>query len=473
MRIDNYFIKPLLVLLIAILPISCTDNFEEININPNGPTEIPAGLMTTSLVNQTMNLVLSVTIGGDMGHCWAQHWSKVIVNDEERYIPRGTAIERVWSTLYTESGTSALTMYNLARTENNRNLMGVALVMHAYAFGVLTDVFGDIPYSEALRAEAGLNSPVYDTQESIYNALLDSLDKADSYLMADGGEINPTSDILYGGDYLGWKKFANSLKFRMLMRISSKRDVSAELTALLNRTMFTGNNDEAKLVYLAGRPSVNPIWDQVVFRNRQEYRLCEKMIEYLRDRNDPRLGAYAEKNEAGDYRGKPSGLLNLPNEEWSYDNVSGIGDFYLQPETPGVFMSYAQLELLKSEAATKGFIAGNAATFYIKGVTANILYNGGTIEDAASFLANVPYSGLQQVAEQMWVALFGQGIEAWTEQRRTGFPVLAPAIGGVINEIPSRYTYPQSEQSLNNANRQDALSRQGEDMLTTKVWWDK
>ena len=130
----------------------------------------------------------------------------------------------------------------------------------------------------------------------------------------------------------------------------------------------------------------------IVFGNRAEFKTCEILVSYLTDRNDPRLSAYIGLNADGVYRGKPAGLLNLPSEEWGYENVSPIGDFYLQPETPGVFMSYAQLELLKSEAATKGYITSDAATHYNNGVTASIMYSGGTAAEAAAYVANVAYS---------------------------------------------------------------------------------
>lgn len=311
MKITNYFKISGFVLLVAIVVTSCTKDFEEINTNPNGPVTVPAGLLTTRLVNQTMDQLLSTFVGGDMGHCWAQQWSKVQYNDEERYTPRGSVINGVWNTFYAGSGTSALTMYNLAKAEDNKNLMGVALVMHAYAFGILTDVFGDVPYSEALQATGGINNPVYDTQESIYAALLDSLDAADSYLSADGGEITASSDILYGGDYMGWKKFANSLKFRMLMRISGVQNVSADLSALMSKPMFTSLDDEAKLVYLSARPSVNPQYNTIVFGNRAEFKTCEVMVEYLRDRNDPRLTVYVGENADGILRGKPAGWKSV------------------------------------------------------------------------------------------------------------------------------------------------------------------
>ena len=129
-----------------------------------------------------------------------------------------------------------------------------------------------------------------------------------------------------------------------------------------------------------------------------------------------------------------------------------------------------------AEAAHKGYISGSAETYYQNGVSASFAANGLSQADAAAYLAQgtVAYTqatGLQKIAEQNWLGLFCQGIEAWTEWRRTGYPALQPAIEAVINEIPSRFTYPSIEQSVNKANYDAAVSGQGADLLTTKVWW--
>lgn len=469
-----------LVLLVAIVITSCTKNFEEINTNNNGPVTVPAGLLTSSILERTMDRMLSSFVGGDMGQCWAQQWGKVQYNDEARYIPRGSVLGIIWDDLYAGTLTDVQAMYDLAKGEGNDNLMGVSLVMHAYTFGVLTDMYGDIPYSEAISANAGINSPAYDSQESIYNALLDSLDRA-VVLLSSSDEITAGSDIMYSGSSANWQKFANSLKFRMLMRISGAQNVSADLQALVNGgNMFGSNADEAKLVYLESNPNANPQWNTIVFGTREEFKIGATMVDKLIADGDPRLAVYAEVNDAGIYRGKVAGFANVPNAEWSYENVSPVGSFYVQPETPGVFMSYSELNFLMAEAAQKGLIAGGstaARDFYNEGITANFLYNGLTAADAGAMIGGalnyVPGSGLQQIAEQNWVALYSQGVEAWSEQRRTGFPVLTPAAEGSINAIPSRYTYPPSEQSLNKTNWSAAVAAQGEDALTTKVWWNK
>ena len=460
-----------------VLFMGCDKDFEEINNNPNDPIAVPSGLLTADVVFNAGNTLYSTFVGGDMGSCWAQHWGKVQYNDEERYQPRGSVIEvTVWKTIYEDVISDAKTMQNLAVAEGNENMQGVALVMQAYGYSLLTDVFGSIPFSEAIRADEGIFSPKYDTQEEVYTGILAMLDEANSLFSADGGTILANSDILYGGDYSKWQKFANSLKFRSLMRISGKVNVASQLQALTSQPMFSSNSDEAKLIYLANDPSANPIFETIVFGNRAEFKVNSVMVDMMAGINDPRLPIYAAPNEDGEIRGKPAGIENVPNDDYNYSNVSPIGSAYLQATAPGYFLSYSELQFLMAEAAHKGYISGSAETYYQNGVSASFAANGLNQADAAAYLAQgtVAYTqatGLQKIAEQNWLGLFCQGIEAWTEWRRTGYPALQPAIEAVINEIPSRFTYPSIEQSVNKANYDAAVSGQGADLLTTKVWW--
>lgn len=457
--------------------LGCDKDFEDINNNPNDPIAVPSGLLTADVVFNAANSLYSTFVGGDMGAEWAQHWAKVQYNDEERYQPRGSVIEAtVWKTYYEDVVSDARTIQRLAETEGNANMQGVGLVMQAYGFSVLTDVFGDIPFSEAIRADEGIFSPKYDRQEDVYNGILAMLDQANDLFAADGGTITAGSDILYGGNYTKWQKFANSLKFRCLMRISGKVNVSTQLQALMSRPMFTSNADEAKLIYLSANPSANPIYETVVFGNRGEFKVNSKLVDMLESLNDPRLPVYAGLNADGEYRGKPAGIENVPNDDYNYNNVSPIGSFYLQPTAPGYFMSFAELSFLMAEAAQKGYISGSAATYYNQAISASFAANGLSQADADAYLAQGlvaynPANGLQQIAEQNWLGLYCQGVEAWTEWRRTRYPVLQPAIEAVIDEIPSRYTYPSIEQSVNKANYDAAVATQGADVLTTKVWW--
>lgn len=466
----------LVLFMVSLVFVSCDKGFEELNENPNDPITVPSKLILPNTIRITQNIMNSTFVGGDMGACWAQQFAKVQYNDEARYIPRTSVIQNtVWGSMYVNVVADSKKMQTLAEAEENNNMQGVALVMQAYAYTVLTDVFGMIPFSEALAGEEGTFSPVYDSQQDVYAGIVAMLDQANTLL--DGtGVIDETSDILYGGDYTGWKKMANSLKFRALMRISAKQDVSADLQDIVNnRMVFTSNADESKLIYLSNDPNANPLYESVVFGTRGEWKVNSVLVDMLAGYSDPRLPVMAQVNDAGEYRGKPAGLQDIPSQEYSYANVSPLGLLYLEAEAPGYFMSYAELQFLMAEAAQKGFITGDAATFYNEGVRSSFERNG-VSADYDAYIANplVAYQagdGLRRIGEQKWLSLFGQGVEAWTEWRRTGFPTLSPALEADLNEIPSRYTYPSNAQSLNGANYSAALSAQGEDLLTTKVWW--
>lgn len=475
----NNIIKSLIYSFIVFGLINCDGDFEEVNENPNDPATAPSGLLMADPIFLATNQLYSNFVGGDMGSCWAQQWSKVQYNDEERYIPRTAVIQAVWDVLYEDLASDAKKIYEIAQTEENTNMQGVAKIMQAYAFSVLTDIYGDIPVTEALQAENGLSQPVYDEQSVVYDTIISYLDAADLLLASGTGDIGTsdgTSDLIYGGDATLWRKFANSLKFRVLMRMSDMEDVSADLQALVNSEMlFSSNDDEAKLIYLDNDPSANPIYENIVFGARGEFKVSDLLVDMLTTNGDPRLTVYVGTSDEGELRGKPAGMSDVPNAEYNYQNVSPIGDAYLEPTAPGFWMSYAQLNFLLAEATIKGYITGNTAQSYFQaGINASLTDVNNNLASGAytETLSTDTNTALQQIAEQEWLALFCQGVEAWIEQRRTGYPVLTPAIDGVLDEIPSRYTYPSGEQSLNAANYTAAVESQGIDLLTTKMWWD-
>lgn len=197
------------------------------------------------------------------------------------------------------------------------------------------------------------------------------------------------------------------------------------------------------------------------------------LVDRLIADEDPRLEVYVGVNDAGEYRGKPSGYVDVPNEDYNYANVSPLGDFYLRPELPGFFMSNSELKFLMAEAATKNLISGDANQYFIEGINASMEFNevDGSEYVSGKFLQSNTAIALQQIAEQNWVGLYTQGIEAWTEWRRTGYPILTPAFEADLTEIPSRYNYPAIENSINKTSVDAAVAAQGPDNLTTKIWW--
>ncbi len=459
-----------------LVSVGCDSDFEEMNQDPNNPLAVPADLLIPGIARGAQNESYSTFTGGDMGACWSQQFAKVQYNDEERYIPRQSVISRVWNTYYAVVIADADAMYNIAEAEGNNNMMGVALTLQAYGYAFLTDVYGDIPFSEAITADEGNIKPAYDTQADVYAGIFTMLDNAIA-LLGTGGAINATNDVVYGGDANLWKKFASSLKFRALMRASGKIDVASQLQALVTAgNLFSSNAEDAKLVYLGADPSANPLYESIVFGTRGEWKINSEMVDWLAFDADPRLAVYAGLNDADEYRGKPSGYADVPNDTYNYTNVSALGDFYLRPELPGFFMSNSELKFLMAEAATHGWISGVANAYFVEAITASLDFNEVPAPDAAAFLADKFLQSnqalaLEQIGRQNWVALFSQGVESWNEWRRTGYPALSPAFEADLNEIPSRYNYPTSEGSINKANYDAAVANQGADNLTTPVWW--
>ncbi|MBT1689622.1 SusD/RagB family nutrient-binding outer membrane lipoprotein [Dawidia soli] len=474
--------------LTAILATACTGDFEEVNENPNGPVVIPSHLHLPAMIEQTADIVYDMFNSGDMGETWIQHWAKVQYNEEERYNPRVTSINNWWDQLYARPLMDSKKMYLAAIDEQNNVTKGVALIWQTYVFSLLTDTFGDVPYSGALQAEEGKTLPMYDKQEDIYPAMVDSLEAAVGYL-AGPGTLPAAQDILYGGDVAKWEKFANSLRVRLLMRMSGKVDVGAELQAIVNGgAIFSSNADNSQLNYRETNPNANPVWNNVVFTNRLEWRINETLVTLMDGLSDPRLPVYAQPNDGGEIRGAAPGINNPTVNGYDYANTSMLGEYFLRPNTPGVFMDYAELNFLLAEAAKRSLIGGGdatAASYYNAGVTASFdTFKGFKNEDGsvvnlvpADYLAipAVAYdaaNGLNKIYTQKYIALYFQGIEAFSEWRRTKVPALSPAIDPIgINQIPSRYIYPSNEQTLNATNYQTAVDNMKGDLLTSKVWW--
>jgi hypothetical protein len=238
---------------------------------------------------------------------------------------------------------------------------------------------------------------------------------------------------------------------------------------------FTSNGDNAQLNYVG-----DGTWDYPIFayeRSRDDHAVSATMIDTLQSLSDPRLPLYARKNVYDTYAGAPNGYDNPP---YPRDSISRIGEPFASATTPAVIMSYAEVLFLEAEAAERGWISADAGELYNQAITANMQWNGIAQGDIDAYLAQteVAYAGgadgLRQIALQKWIALYGNGPEAYTEWRRTGYPELhagPDAVNGGV--IPVRLPYPSVEQALNGANLSQAVSNQGGASLNDPLWWDK
>ncbi|MDQ3402225.1 MAG: SusD/RagB family nutrient-binding outer membrane lipoprotein [Actinomycetota bacterium] len=471
--------KTTAVLALALAVSACDEGLTELNENPNAPTAVSAQFILPQAQKAVVDRALGSNFGMTLTDLWVQHLSKVQYIDEDRYELRPQTIEAHFRGFYQGPLIDFEEIVRQGEEAKNPNWVAVATIMQAYTFGVMTDVWGDIPFSEALKGREDVNTPKYDTQKDIYYGLLADL-KASSDMIQPSGAAFGSADIIYGSDMAAWKRFANSLRMRLAMRLSEGDAAKgrAEFAAAFQAGGFTSNAHNAQLNYKGGKPDQNPRF--VFFETRYDHTISRTIVDTLKSFNDPRLAVYATPvpGTTSTYRGMPNGLSNDHGINFG-TALSSIGDYFLAATAPAVMMSYAEVLFLQAEAAQRGWISASASGLYNQAITASMQQYGVSAAAISTYLAQprVQYSaatGLRQIALQKWIALFGNGPEAFAEYRRTGLPQLTPGPANTNGgKVPSRVPYPGFEQSFNKENLEFAVARNGGMTLNDPVWWDK
>jgi hypothetical protein len=354
--------------------------------------------------------------------------------------------------------------------------------LNAWLYSLLSDSFGDVPKSEAVQGDQGVYQPVFDTQEEIYKTIIADLEKANTLYNTSKPMIFGT-DILYANNVSNWRKFTNSLRLRLLLRVSKRTEINAFVKMAeiidnpLTNPVFTSNADAAILKITGVVPNVSP-WGRAIdfttFRASGGF-----FIDNLNDFVDPRLARWNSQSRTSDgktntgYKGIPSGYSG-PESQFTYLPSNFLVALATAPMT-SVIMSYAEVELIKAELAQKGKITGSAATFYQNGVKASVEQWGAVLPANYFLNAKAAYNGtLERIMLQKYYALFFNDYQQWFEYRRTGFPVLPKGAGQLNNQIvPVRFRYPTTVVTNNNANYLKAVANMGGDDINTKVWWEK
>jgi hypothetical protein len=514
MKFNRKYISGLSLAVVFALS-SCDKDFEEINMNPNSPEVVSSDLLLPNVMRSTTNEIAGNAWG--IGNVVMQYSAKIQFTNEDRYNwgPFGNPYDSFYNSLRDLNN-----VIEISTEAQQSNYVGIAKVMRAHLYSFMSDAYGDLPYSEATQAKQGINYPTFETQEAIYAGILKDLTEANALLGSTGEQVK--GDIFFDGDIMRWKKFANSLRLRVLMRISDRQDPSAAMQAILSNPsqspIFTGNDDKAVLQYLGDVPNQHPLYT-TRSGSFDEYRLSENMEDKLKNLGDPRLYAFAQPTNASgagiigeldDYQGVPNGLADEEALQYSpsgdpasggSNHISRIGLLWscsactsLANPTgyQAILMSYAELQFILAEAHERGFITvGSAEEYYKKGIEASMSYYKERYEtvnlpqiaeklivtEAYFAQPEVAYTGTQnqklaKIGTQKWLSLFFTGLEGWYDWRRTGYPEIVPGPAAFINTVPVRYMYPSSLQALNGENYQIALQRQGPDAITTRVWWD-
>lgn len=470
--------------LIIITLFGCTNNFEEINLNSNQPEQVSSDLLLSTVISTLANST-TVDSGWDKGNIVAQLTSKINFTGFDRY--DWGSESGLWNTYYGILPEIDIILNN-ARTETTKNTSyeAIALVLRAYVFANLTDNWGDVPFSEATSAVNDIFTPAYDTQEIIYTAILEDLKTAETQLAI--GQPIIGGDVLYNGDLQKWRKFTNSLRLRYLMRASNKINVGTEIQNILDSQMFIDSNEEnAAVIY----PASTQIDSWPISTGRiggfDEHRMSETSETVLKNFKDQRLQAWFQPTDNPNdnpslFIGLTNGLSedNASTFKGGASNVSRLNQafFYNSPNSvKAAIIQAAEVQFIFAEAAQRGLISGDAATFYKQGIRLSFDYWKNT-QDLTSYLAQsgVIYDGrLETIITQKWLASFLVGLEGWYDYRRTGFPsIITPGPDNVNNgKVPVRFLYPDSEQTLNADNYKVAVSRFGLDDINTKGWWEE
>ncbi|MGN6542317.1 MAG: SusD/RagB family nutrient-binding outer membrane lipoprotein [Ginsengibacter sp.] len=450
----------------------------KINKNPNAAQIAQPNYLLTAATKSAVDEYWSITRSTNPSSLFVQQWAMIQYTDPDRYIFTNNDFQEFWTTEYS-SIVNLDEIINLAEAQQNTNYKGVALVLRSWVFSLLTDAFGDIPYSQSIQIDKYL-TPAYDPQKDVYEGILTDLKNAQATLDPSGKAI--AGDIIYNNDISLWKKFANALRLRIALRISDREpEISKQVLADIQNeggSFISSNSEIAELVYL-NSPNQNPISNY--FDTRDDYRISKTIVDKLIELHDPRLPIYANKTAAPtpqQYVGLPNGLLVGDASNYGFSKTSKPGDYFTNPHAPAVIMSYAEVLFDRAEASARGFTNENAEELYKQAILASLGQYNISDADANTYVNSPdlqfdPTNFKKSIGDQKWIALFGQGLEAYAEWRRLDYPQLQPAVAGVLNgQIPLRFIYPGTEQSLNGKSYQQAVADQGPDVLTTRLWFD-
>lgn len=513
---STYKALRLAVLGVAVLGTAAcnADKLTRVNEDPNNPTSAPPDAVFTYASRITAQRWFGSNPTNMRGPVLtAQHLAQVQYPDEDSYVRLdGTVTDGSFISTYAQELKNFQAVVDAGKAANQPLLWGPAQVMRSLVFGYVTDVWGDVPFSQALKGDASeaVLQPAYDPQKDIYAGLFTHLAEAVTGIAAAPGSAVSlgAADPIYAGSALKWQRFGNSLRARHAMRLANvdPAKARAELSAAMSAPggLIASNADNAQMNWPGGGVYDNP-WS-TNNQTRDDHRLSNRLMNEMLPYNDPRVPVYAQPTLCASVPGtagcpaSPPTYAGMPNaltasDAGTYSTVSSRPGYVFYSTSrfcptcaslpgarfPSFILTYAEVSFILAEAAERGWITGSAAAYYEQGIRASMGQWG--VTDAAAinaFLARsgIAYqggvAGLRQIAQQKWIALYTEGVQAWAEWRRTCVPsTVKPGPAATINSVPRRYQYSVREKSVNAANVDAAIARQGPDEFTTRMYWDK
>jgi hypothetical protein len=490
-------IKNITQLLLVTCITACTGDFEEINKDPNGAADVSSSQLLTNAQFNFSNNITDEWNNGRFGMYYAQYWSSTYYTEESRYQIRETVNQTMWNTFYTDVLYELQELQKLERVSQRpgfENRIAISEIIKTLTFHFLTDIYGGpIPYKEALDPD--VVTPKYDSGEEVYLGMLASLEEQVKVL--DDAQPGYTSgDVVYDGDVARWKKFANSLRLRVALRMIDAKP--AEATEAIKKALDPANGgiistqeESALFTWLSAAPNNNPLNES--FKVRVDFSMSKPFIDHLKLYTDPRLPVFARPLlNTNNYVGEVYGLnKGSGNSNGDRTTVSLPGDYAIGAEAPTIWLDLAEVKFMLAEIAARGLnvgLKGTAEQYYSEGITASMQSAGVGNTAFTDYLKKVPYNAAKWkdcIGTQKWIAMYTQGIQGWLERLRldfkdpyTGKAIFAlPAAGSLdsdVKDVSTRMSYPLTEVSLNGAHYNAALERLGgRNTKAVKSWWDK
>lgn len=467
-----YFCLPLFVVT------SCVNSLDDYNIDTKKPSNVEAGPLFSYGTKAINDLLNSTNVNINVYRFYVQHYTATTYLDEPRYnMVTRTIPQASWDRMYVRALSNLKEAKKIVDADKitgvdvKGNQLAMIDVMQVYAYSVLVNTFGDVPYTEAL--DINNPQPKYDDAKTI---TLDLLKRLDADLLAFNESVGGfgSSDIIFKGDISKWIKFANSLRLKLAMVVADIEPTVAlnAVKASFELPLITENSDNALFGYVSA-PNNNPLWEDIPPRSsRQDFVAASTLVDEMNSLSDPRRESYFT-TVGGEYKGGRYGFNNV------YANFSTFSPYVGASNFPGNMLDAAEVNFLLAEAVERQFISGDAQEYYNAGVTASIEYWG--VSGADDYLAQegVDYTNSasgatwqEKIGNQKWIAFYNRPFDAWTDWRRLDFPVLVKPDAPGVPEVPKRLIYPIVNNTLNAQATKDAAAAIGGDDSGTKLFWD-
>ncbi|QYS89536.1 SusD/RagB family nutrient-binding outer membrane lipoprotein [Flavobacterium davisii] len=478
----------------SLLVTSCISEDIKFNDDTKKAYDVSAESLLSNSQKGISDQLTSPSVNENVFRYFSQYWAATLYTAESRYNLINRNIPGFhWNNLYrdvlgnlqsaeeviqNEIRPDRISATDWAKIQTNKK--AIIEILKIYTYQNLVDTFGNIPYSESLKNQTNI-LPKYDDAATIYSDLIVRLNNAISKLDLHS-ESFKSGDLIYAGNVEKWLKFANSLKVKLGINLSDFNPALSKQTVetAVAGGIITSNTDNALFRYSTSAPTYNPIFDNLVASNRNDFVPAKTIVDYMNSLSDPRRGIFFTKLE-GAYTGGVYGAQNANPYATSYSHV---GDAIKKSDAFGVLVDASEINFLLAEAAERGYSVGNNAQYYYNtAITSSMNYWNIPSNDINNYLAqpNINYTTAsgnwkEKIGMQAWIAMYNRGFESWTFYRRLDYPILkAPtkAVAAADKKVPVRYTYPISESTINGSNYTAAAEAIGGDKLYTKIFWDK